>query len=54
MTLVHNADLFSKKFDLTVCIGRLSIGMIQLWLKRQKLILQRRDNDNESFFAKVM
>ena len=38
-SLVHNADLFSKQLNLAVIIGKLCVGMIELGLQCEELIL---------------
>ena len=52
--MVHDADLLCEQLNLPVIIGELCIGMIQLGLQGKELILQRRYDNDKSFFVEII
>jgi hypothetical protein len=54
VALVQDADLFSQKFDLLVVVIQAFICCIELFLHVDKLVLQRREEDDKRLFIKVI
>ena len=52
--MVHNPDLLGKKLDLPAIISKPGVRRIELFLHRNELILEGRDQDYKRFPVKVI
>ena len=54
VALVQDTDLLSQEFDLLVVVTKVLISGIELFLHVDKLVLQRREEDDKSLLVKVI